>query len=171
MGRKSTVPKNVFIPDTKVKTYPAVNSTPNGSTLPNSGTLAYNQSPTFKRMDFQEMQVRKAKGLCFTCDDKYSPTHNCLNKLLLLLQWDDTKTENSNSDFLIDPHPTKEVQETTTKLSLNPISSSTVFGIKRFKGFLGSQQINILLDGGSDDTFIQPRVVNFCNWMFYPLHH
>lgn len=31
----------------------------------------------------------------------------------------------------------------------------------RFTGYLGGQQLKILMDGGSDDSFIQPRVVKF----------
>lgn len=48
---------------------------------PNS---SYN-SPTFKKISFNKMHMRKTKGLCFNCDEKYSPTHKSQNKRLLLL--------------------------------------------------------------------------------------
>lgn len=116
------------------------------------------------------MQIRKSKGLCFNCDEKYSPTHKCPNKKLLLLQWDDHDTEIFDSEFFIDPHPPDVVHDpgqdrntgiADTKMSLNAMSSTVVSGTMRFNGTLGGQHITILLDGGSDDTFIQPRLVKF----------
>lgn len=111
------------------------------------------------------MQIRKLKGLYFNCDERYSPTHNCPNKRLLLLQWDDNDTTIYDSEFFIDPHPPDKVKdpeiENNTRMSLNDMSSTTVPGIMRFTGTLGGQKITILLDGGSDDTFIQLRIVKF----------
>lgn len=54
-----------------------------------------NSSPTFKKISFNEMQLRKAKGLCFNCDEKYSPTHKCWNKRLLMLQWGEELSDDS----------------------------------------------------------------------------
>ena len=33
-----------------------------------------------KRMTSAEIQLRREKRLCFTCDEKYSPAHKCPNK-------------------------------------------------------------------------------------------
>lgn len=135
--------------------------------ITNATTCNVHHTPptSFHKMGFQEMQIRKLKGLCFNCDEKYSPTHNCPNKRLLLLQWDDNDTTIYDSEFFIDPHPPDKVQdpeiENNTRMSLNDMSSTTVSGIMRFTGTLGGQKITILLDGGSDDTFIQLRIVKF----------
>lgn len=95
LGRKSMHTKNIFIPDTKEKPFlgisPILNSPTNvpvgqgflGSNLPNPSTQNSTPLITFHKKGFQEMKVRKVKGLCFNCDEKYSPTHNCLNKRLL----------------------------------------------------------------------------------------
>lgn len=36
------------------------------------------------------MQLRRDKGLCYYCDDKFSLTHKCPNKHSLLLQVNET---------------------------------------------------------------------------------
>ena len=36
-----------------------------------------------------EMQLRRDKGLCYFCDDKFSFTHKCPNKRLLMLHIDE----------------------------------------------------------------------------------
>lgn len=35
------------------------------------------------------MQARRDKGLCYRCDEKYSPGHRCKNKELWLLVFSD----------------------------------------------------------------------------------
>lgn len=76
-------------------------------------------------------------------------------------KWDDNDTKNSDSDFLVDPNPIEEVHVPDTKISPNAMSSTNVSGTMRFTGCLGGHKLKILLYGGSDDSFIQPRVVNF----------
>lgn len=150
LGTKTVTGKNIFAPDIKFKAPPRVPtdvaSTQGGRS--SVGDASSNSSSPFRKMGFQEMQVRKAKGLCFTCDEKYSPTHNCPNKRLLLLQWDDTETDNSDSAFLVDLNPPEEENTSDTKLSLNAMSNLNVSGTMRFTGEVGGQKITILLDGG-----------------------
>ncbi|KAF7838882.1 Ty3/gypsy retrotransposon protein [Senna tora] len=69
---------------------------------------------TVKRMSAAEMQLRREKKLCFTCDAPYSWSHRCPNKHYMILQIED---EEEGVD------------------------------------------VQVLLDGGSSDNFIQPRVV------------
>jgi len=39
-----------------------------------------------KRMSPTEQQRRREQGICFWCDDKYSPNHKCPNKHFMLYQ-------------------------------------------------------------------------------------
>ncbi|MCH99336.1 hypothetical protein A2U01_0020348, partial [Trifolium medium] len=47
------------------------------------------KTKTIKNISPAEMQLRREKGLCYYCDDKFSPQHRCPNKHLMLLQLDD----------------------------------------------------------------------------------
>ncbi|PON83239.1 hypothetical protein TorRG33x02_209430 [Trema orientale] len=52
---------------------------------------APNSNALVKRLTDSELQARKAKGLCFHCDEKYSVGHCCKNKALqVLVVHDDT---------------------------------------------------------------------------------
>lgn len=44
------------------------------------------QNSQYRKISFNEIQLRKAKGLCFNCDKKFTPSHRCANKRLLLLK-------------------------------------------------------------------------------------
>lgn len=52
-----------------------------------------------KKLSSAEVQLRREKGLCFTCDEKYSPGHKCPNKQYLFLQI----VEDEN--VIIEPEP------------------------------------------------------------------
>lgn len=112
------------------------------------------------------MQLRKAKGLCFNCDEKSTPSHKCQNRRLLLLQGDEespnaTKPESTEFFVELEPEPPEKEVESNPKLSLNAMNSATPSGTMRFTGTIKGQPVKILLDGGSDDNFIQPRVAKF----------
>lgn len=64
---------------------------------PPTRPMSQNQkNPNIKRMSPAEMQVRRDKGLCYGCDDKFSFTQKCPNRQLMLLQYDD-KTARDNA--------------------------------------------------------------------------
>lgn len=82
------------------------------------------------------MQVRKLKDYAYVWW-KFSPNHNCLDKCLLLLQWDNNETNNFDNAFLVDPNPIEKEQILDMKLSLNAMSSINVSGTMRFTGEVG----------------------------------
>jgi len=47
------------------------------------------------------------------------------------------------------------------------MKSTTVRGTIRFIGFIQGHKIQILIDGGSSDNFIQPRVAKFLHLSLY----
>jgi len=111
-----------------------------------------------KRLTPADIQFHREKGICFTCDEKYSPTHGCANKHYFLFQCEDE----------IPPEPDPNVQsqqiiqnqseefDQTPHLSYNAMKSTTVRDKIRFTGFIQGHKIQILIDGGSSDNFIQP---------------
>nr|KYP41284.1 Transposon Ty3-G Gag-Pol polyprotein [Cajanus cajan] len=106
-----------------------------------------------------ETQLRREKGLCFTCDDKYSPSHRCPNKQYLWLHLDEDEvsdepvmdasvvTDNIEPQLLSEPH-----------FSFNALNGSAGNGTMRFKGVINGLTVQILLDSGSSDNFLQPRI-------------
>lgn len=47
--------------------------------------LAGSTNPKYRKISFNEMQLRKDKNLCFNYDEKFTPPRRCANRRLLLL--------------------------------------------------------------------------------------
>jgi hypothetical protein len=46
-------------------------------------------------------------------------------------------------------------------LSLNAMKGNSGMGIIRFTGTIGNIPVQVLVDGGSSDTYLQPRIAQF----------
>jgi predicted aspartyl protease len=56
------------------------------------------------------------------------------------------------------PENTEEMQH---HLSLNAMKGQSGMGIIRFTGMIGNIEVQVLVDGGSSDTYLQPRIAQF----------
>ncbi|XP_050902350.1 uncharacterized protein LOC127112789 [Lathyrus oleraceus] len=132
-------------------------------TPPTRPMSQFQKNPAIKRISPAEMQLRREKGLCYFCDDKFFFSHKCPNKQLMLFELhDDTEYLNSSSSEDI-TNTTESEEVTEHHLSFNAFHGATGMGVIRFKGYIGPICVSILLDGGSSDNFIQPRIVKFLN--------
>lgn len=52
-------------------------------------TPASKPQQPIKKLTAAEMQLRREKGLCFPCDEKFTWNHKCPNRQLMILQVDD----------------------------------------------------------------------------------
>jgi len=144
-------------------TNPPINTNPSPllSTPPKPNNL--------KRLTPSDIQFRREKRICFTCDEKYSPHHRCANKHYFLLPCED--------EIPPDPNPNIQSQQIvqnqyekfdqTSHLSYNAMKSTTMRGTIRFTGFIQGHKIKTLIDGGSSDNFIQPKVAKFVHLSIY----
>ncbi|KAI5440977.1 hypothetical protein KIW84_010441 [Lathyrus oleraceus] len=110
-------------------------------------------------MSSAEMQIRREKGLCYTCDEKWSFSHKCANRTMMILQ-----IEDDTSDF----EEVRENQVVSIKdkqlelhFSFNDLKGATGIGTIKFTGHIGKIPIQILVDGGGSYNFLQPRVAHF----------
>ena len=102
--------------------------------------------------------MRREKGLCFQCDEKYSRGHKCSSSLFLLIVEDDNGASELNgqqplslSEIVPDPPP--------AQLSLNALSGQVVPETLRMQGYIRGLPVSILIDGGSTHNFVHHRVV------------
>ena len=51
-----------------------------------------------KETDESKLQARREKGLCFKCDEKFSPGHLCKKELRVLLVHEDEEEEDNQFD-------------------------------------------------------------------------
>jgi hypothetical protein len=73
----------------------------------------FQKNPNIKRISPAEMQLRRDKGLCYWCDDKFSFTHKCPNRQLMMLHYDDPEVDQL-SDVTLETHELNTNTNTST---------------------------------------------------------
>ena len=68
-------------------------------------------TPTMKRLTWEEMQKRRAQGLCFNCDDKFTAGHKCRGPQLLLLEGNSIPNKEDDIDEEIEEPAINEQTE------------------------------------------------------------
>nr|KYP46374.1 hypothetical protein KK1_032020 [Cajanus cajan] len=121
------------------------NHKPYQTSLPLSQTLRTTSSPpllptpnqsslvnTIKKISPAEMQLRREKGLCYTCDEKFSSSHRCPNKqyLLLQLEQDDINEPEPDPPDILGANSTLSLQQ--PHLSYNALKGSSCLGTMKF---------------------------------------
>ena len=119
------------------------------SPVPSASTKA---SPV-KRLSWDEMQRRRAQGLCFNCDEKFSSGHRCKGPQLLLLEGNfDAEAEEDNSEINPDFPSNPEI-------SLHALTGWTAAKTMHVTAQNGNYEVMVLVDSGSTCNFISDKVV------------
>ena len=96
------------------------------------------------------------KGLCYNCDEKYSPDHHCKTKQLFLIESkSDEEEEFSSKEKEEAPKIFKEI---SPEISMHAISRSLSSQTMWVKGMIKQQLITILVDSDSTHNFIDPTL-------------
>ncbi|WVZ11913.1 hypothetical protein V8G54_016443 [Vigna mungo] len=124
----------------------------------------------YRQLTEAEMSDRRENGLCFNCDKKYSRSHRCPARFLLLIAEEDDSTSGLASDSPpLDPEPRLDEQPIQpiqlidllgfpAQISLHALSGTGAPEMLRLTGHIGQNQIRVLVDGGSSHNFIQREV-------------
>ena len=122
-----------------------------------------------------EIMERRAKGLCYWCDEKFALGHRCKQReLQVLMVWDEGESE---EPFEMGEPETDEVMEgnsleihrtdaetrvTRSKevgLSLKSVVGLTLPKTMKLQGEIGSQQVVVLIDSGVTHNIISTELV------------
>lgn len=84
--RESTGPSSYFRSSPVSSASSTISSKPSSSSLPPLLSKPNSRPfPQYKKLPHTEMLLCREKGLCFTCDEKYTREHDCPNKKCMLL--------------------------------------------------------------------------------------
>ncbi|KAM0053973.1 putative nucleotidyltransferase, Ribonuclease H [Helianthus debilis subsp. tardiflorus] len=126
------------------------------STLPLLPTPPGNKMlKNVKKVPAKVAEEKRAKGECFWCSEKYSPTHNCKFKHLYNLEIHGDEEEDES--MLTDD---KKNEETEAQISVYAMTGVTSFSTMRVVGTIGTRQIHILIDSGSTHNFVNANLAS-----------
>ncbi|WVZ07870.1 hypothetical protein V8G54_021216 [Vigna mungo] len=138
--------------------------------LPQSSTSSSHPKPNFiKKFTAAEMQLHRQKGLCFTCDEKFTMNHRCPNKQYFVLQVDEDvpiDVQHDPPEEIVEVEPPPIVEQ---HLSYNALKGSSGLGTMKFKGFINGMTVQVLLDSGSSTNFLQPRITHCLKLQVEPI--
>lgn len=105
------------------------------------------------RISGQEAKERREKGLCYYCNDKYTPSHRCIKPQSFAIE-DATEEEPDevNSD----------AEKEMLKMSLHAIEGTNHPQIIQLPGKLNGQKFTILVDSGSTHNFVDQILAKQC---------
>lgn len=111
-----------------------------------------------RRLTDKELQDKKAKGICFRCDDKWSMGHRCRKRELSVLLIDDENVDD-NEEEIEDDNSASQSEGVTAEVSLN-----SVFGISnpktmKLSGRIEGKEVVVMIDPGATHNFISLKTV------------
>lgn len=114
-----------------------------------------------KTLSTADLDEKRAKGLCFWCDEKHGWGHKCKKRQLYrieMMEEDYGIEEDEESDGNVDA---EENEGNLAHISLCAMTSTVMPKSRtmRVNGHVGTKNVNIFIDCGSSHNFIHPNVV------------
>lgn len=120
---------------------------------------------SIKRLSWEQMQRKRAQGLCFNCDEHFTAGHRCRTPQLLLLAGHAGNGKDiTDQQTLKDDHggEAAEVQEPEVEpeITLHALAGWTAPRTMRMTATMGSLKVVVLIDIGSTHNFISDRLAS-----------
>ncbi|KAD6453982.1 hypothetical protein E3N88_08688 [Mikania micrantha] len=117
----------------------------------------------FRRLTPAEMATKRALGLCYRCDEKYSSDHKCKSAPQLLFFDDEPTVEQVISDSSLADQLQLDEIKAHSSISYNALAGGCTASTLRFTGSVKGKSVQVLLDGGSTHCFVQTRMASHLN--------
>ena len=131
--------------------------------LSNSGIIQASTLATIKRISWDEMQKRRAQGLCFDCNNKFTPGHRCQVPQLMIL-------ENIAQDDVtaVEVDSIKQEEETTPierregmeepEITIHALTRWAAPRTMLINVTIKNREFIALIDSGSTRNFVNDRI-------------
>ena len=137
-------------------------NSPQYTPVNNSQTSSMAGSSQFRRLAAAEIKQKREKGLCYYCDEKYTPSHRCKVTCLLLLGEEEVEEIQRGRELIkAEEHDTEqEAMKDAPEISLNAMEGQYHPSTLRMQGTCQGHQLMVLIDGGSTHNFIKTTVAS-----------
>ena len=114
--------------------------------------------PPRKLLSQAELSERRAKGLCFQCDEKYTPDHYLKHKKtqIYILEVEDD-VEESDMDISTEQPLVVHEENNRPQASVSAVSGVADYTTMKVRGYHEKRVIFLLLDTGSTHNFMDPK--------------
>lgn len=110
-----------------------------------------------RRLTDAKIAKKRSLGLCYRCDEKYSPTHRCKNRQLQVMILQPCEGEDYDELYVA---AEKEEDTQVLELSMNSVVGLTGNHAMKLKGRIKDEEILILIiDIGATHNFIASELV------------
>ena len=130
------------------------------------GSVATPRFPQPTRLTPQQLEEKRAKGLCYSCDSKYTKGHKCAEKKLFYIDCEEEEENEQEED--IHQEPTQEEEEMSLTISCNALAGITTPQTLNIEGHIKKKKVIVLIDSGSTHNFIHCKVAKELNCFLYP---
>lgn len=114
--------------------------------------------PPVKKLSWEEMQKRHEKGLCFNCNEHFTPGHLCAVKQIFLIEAKPEGNEESLKDFSPEADDADLIDDANPQILLNALTGYTSPQTMRIEEWVGHRKVLILIDNGSTHNFVDHRI-------------
>ena len=141
---------------------------PQVGNLPQKGVLATPKEETAKPRETKgrlrpflsqaEMSERRSKGLCYYCNEKFTPEHFQVHKKTQLYSMDCEEAEESSDEEEEEQVERVNKVKEVAHISINAIAGISDYTTMKVRGLHGKRNIYVLIDSGSTHNFLDRKV-------------
>lgn len=110
------------------------------------------------KLTHREMMEKRAKGICFTCDDKWFHNHDCKNWRELNVIFGPGDMEEGMSEVEEEALVEEELQP-VAEISLQPVVGISSPKTMKMRGTVNGQPIIVMIDSEATNNFISTHTV------------
>jgi excinuclease UvrABC ATPase subunit len=127
------------------------------------------KTPQPTRLTPQQLEERKAKGLCFNCDNKYSKGHKGGEKKLFDIYCEEEEEQEHEQEPSQDENVESILsEELTPTISCNELAGISILQTLKIEGYIKKKNVIDLIDSGSTHNFIHYKLAKDLNCFVYP---
>jgi len=134
------------------------------------GSVVAHSLPQPTRLTPQQLEEKRAKGLCYSCHNKCTKGHKCAKKKLFYIdcEEEEEKKKETSKEEGIHKEQTPKKEEVNLTISCNSFAGITTPQSLKIEGYIKKKTVIVLIDSSSTHNFIHCKIAKELNCFLYP---